>query len=98
VAAPAADQTLTSPAPTDTQTNPQNELALDGFTMFLMGPDNTAFSESNNAIWQDMKQPISEYYISSSHNTYLVGHQLVGVSTIEGYIRALLHSCRSVEC
>ena len=31
---------------------------------------------------------------------YLAGNQLVGVSTIEGYIRALLsllHSCRSVE-
>lgn len=40
---------------------------------------------------------MSDYYISSSHNTYLVGHQLVGVSTIEGYIRASLHSCRSVK-
>ncbi|KAI6042247.1 PLC-like phosphodiesterase [Pisolithus marmoratus] len=39
-------------------------------------------------IYQDMTQPLRNY--SSSHNTYLVGHQLVGDSTIEGYIRALL--------
>ncbi|TFK31912.1 1-phosphatidylinositol-4,5-bisphosphate phosphodiesterase 1 [Crucibulum laeve] len=80
---------------------PSNEsssaMTLDGFTSFLSSPDNAVFSEQSRPIWQDMTQPISEYYISSSHNTYLVGHQLVGVSTIEGYIRALLHSCRSVE-
>lgn len=72
-------------------------MTIDGFTDFLISPDNAAFSEQNDSIWQDMTRPISEYFISTSHNTYLVGHQLVGVSTIEGYIRALLHSCRSVE-
>ncbi|KAH8112886.1 PLC-like phosphodiesterase [Phellopilus nigrolimitatus] len=72
-------------------------MSLDAFTTFLLSTDNSVFSDQHGKVWQDMTRPLSEYYISSSHNTYLVGHQLVGVSTIEGYIRALLHSCRSVE-
>ncbi|KAG6835937.1 hypothetical protein H0H93_013154 [Arthromyces matolae] len=72
-------------------------LTLEGFSSFLLSPENAAFDQKNQKIWQDMTRPVSEYFISASHNTYLVGHQLIGVSTIEGYIRALLHSCRSVE-
>jgi len=72
-------------------------MTVGGFAAFLLSPENAAFSDQSDKVWQDMNAPISDYYVSSSHNTYLVGHQLVGVSTIEGYIRALLHSCRSVE-
>ncbi|GLB39507.1 putative phosphoinositide phospholipase C [Lyophyllum shimeji] len=90
--APQTDSITGSP-----QTAPSSTLTLDGFSAFLLSPDNAVFSAKDRNTWQDMTRPISEYYISSSHNTYLIGHQLVGVSTIEGYIRALLHSCRSVE-
>lgn len=55
-----------------------------------------AVSSQANAT-QDMTRPLSEYFISSSHNTYLVAGQLKGDSTIEGYIRALLQGARSVE-
>ncbi|KAG5715311.1 1-phosphatidylinositol-4,5-bisphosphate phosphodiesterase 1, partial [Termitomyces sp. T112] len=72
-------------------------LTLEGFSSFLLSPENAAFSDKNQVVWQDMTRPASEYFVSASHNTYLVGHQLIGVSTVEGYIRALLHSCRSVE-
>ncbi|PVG01669.1 hypothetical protein CPB86DRAFT_812298 [Serendipita vermifera] len=72
-------------------------LNLDGFTAYLMSSDNAPFADGHLGIHQDMNRPLSDYYISSSHNTYLVGHQLVGDSTIEGYIRVLLHSCRCVE-
>ncbi|KAH9834796.1 PLC-like phosphodiesterase [Rhodofomes roseus] len=72
-------------------------MSLKGFTTFLLSTDNSAFADQHGKIYHDMTRPLSDYYLSSSHNTYLVGHQLVGESTIEGYIRALLHSCRSVE-
>ncbi|KAF6757913.1 phosphoinositide-specific phospholipase C [Ephemerocybe angulata] len=72
-------------------------MSLEAFNSFLLSPDNAVFSDQHAQVHHDMTLPLSEYFISSSHNTYLVGHQLVGDSTIEGYIRALLHSCRSVE-
>lgn len=93
-AAPAAPAPATSPTPESAQ---PPILTLAGFTSFLMSSDNMPFTEKQGKIWQDMTRPMSEYYISSSHNTYLVGNQLVGDSTAEGYIRALLQGCRSVE-
>ena len=88
-------------SPEPNRANPEDlataSLSLEGFTAFLLSTSNSAFTEQDGSIHQDMTRPLSEYYVSSSHNTYLVGHQLVGDSTIEGYIRALLHSCRSVE-
>lgn len=72
-------------------------MKLSGFTAFLLSLDNSVFADQHGRTYHDMSRPLPEYFISSSHNTYLIGHQLVGESTIEGYIRALLHSCRSVE-
>ena len=45
----------------------------------------------------DMTHPLTDYFVSSSHNTYLVGQQWRGESTVEGYIRVLLAGCRCVE-
>lgn len=41
--------------------------------------------------------PLTDYYISTSHNTYLLGKQVHGNSSIEGYIHALQRGCRCVE-
>ncbi|KAK7397762.1 hypothetical protein QQX98_012868 [Neonectria punicea] len=44
-----------------------------------------------------LDRPMNEYIISSSHNTYLLGRQVAGQSSVEGYISALVRGCRCVE-
>ncbi|CAG8805949.1 2142_t:CDS:2, partial [Gigaspora rosea] len=70
------------------------EMNLEGFSSFLMSSDNAVFSSEHAKVYQDMTQPLSHYFIDSSHNTYLLGHQLTSESSIEGYIRALQRGCR----
>jgi phosphatidylinositol phospholipase C, delta len=45
----------------------------------------------------DRSYPLPEYFISSSHNTYLLAHQLYGSSSAEGYETALKAGSRCVE-
>lgn len=45
----------------------------------------------------DRSHALPEYFISSSHNTYLTAHQLYGSSTATAYETALLNGARCVE-
>ncbi|KAJ3392147.1 hypothetical protein HDU92_008624 [Lobulomyces angularis] len=66
------------------------------FTKFLFSEDNSIFLLSKEVV-QDMTLPLQNYFMNSSHNTYLLEDQLKGNSSIEGYIRVLLNGCRCLE-
>ncbi|XP_078392571.1 1-phosphatidylinositol 4,5-bisphosphate phosphodiesterase delta-1a isoform X1 [Cetorhinus maximus] len=72
-------------------------MTKDGFMSYLMSPAGDIFNQDHNKIYQDMTKPLNQYYISSSHNTYLTKDQLEGPSSIEAYISALNKGCRCVE-
>uniref|UniRef100_A0A8D0AFE0 Phosphoinositide phospholipase C n=1 Tax=Sander lucioperca TaxID=283035 RepID=A0A8D0AFE0_SANLU len=74
-----------------------NAMTFDGFLMYLGSSEGSIFNPRWREIFQDMSQPLCHYFISSSHNTYLMEDQLRGQSSVEGYIRALSRGCRCVE-
>ncbi|XP_039462324.1 1-phosphatidylinositol 4,5-bisphosphate phosphodiesterase delta-4 isoform X1 [Oreochromis aureus] len=74
-----------------------NAMTFDGFLMYLGSAEGSIFNPQRRGIFQDMTQPLCHYFISSSHNTYLMEDQLRGQSSVEGYIRALNRGCRCVE-
>ncbi|XP_064421527.1 1-phosphatidylinositol 4,5-bisphosphate phosphodiesterase delta-3 isoform X1 [Latimeria chalumnae] len=74
-----------------------NFMMLDGFMMYLLSREGDIFNQDHDQVYQDMTRPLSHYFISSSHNTYLTENQFGGPSSTEAYYRALMKGCRCVE-
>ena len=75
----------------------KNQLSCEGFTWFLLSEDNLVMSPERLLKMDDMDKPLSNYFIASSHNTYLTGHQLTGKAGVEMYRQVLLSGCRCIE-
>ncbi|RUS73878.1 hypothetical protein EGW08_018364 [Elysia chlorotica] len=75
----------------------KGHLSQDGFLKFLMSEDNNIIPPDKLDMSEDMDQPLAHYFINSSHNTYLTGHQFTGKSSVEMYHQVLLSGCRCIE-
>ncbi|XP_068080446.1 1-phosphatidylinositol 4,5-bisphosphate phosphodiesterase eta-2 isoform X1 [Danio rerio] len=72
-------------------------LGIDGFTNYMRSPAGDIFNPEHYQVNQDMTQPLTNYYIASSHNTYLTGDQLLSQSRVDMYAYVLQMGCRCVE-
>ncbi|CAL8353161.1 unnamed protein product [Lota lota] len=72
-------------------------LGIEGFTSFMRSPACDVFNPLHREVNQDMEQPLCNYYIASSHNTYLTGDQLLSHSKTDMYAWVLQSGCRCVE-
>uniref|UniRef100_A0A670Y2G8 Phosphoinositide phospholipase C n=1 Tax=Pseudonaja textilis TaxID=8673 RepID=A0A670Y2G8_PSETE len=71
----------------------QKEMTIEGFIRYMLSEDCGIFKMENKMVYQDMNLPLCDYFISSSHNTYLIQDQLIGPSHLWGYAKG----CRCVE-
>ncbi|XP_060115029.1 1-phosphatidylinositol 4,5-bisphosphate phosphodiesterase eta-2 [Heteronotia binoei] len=75
----------------------QGALGIDGFTNYMRCPAGDIFNPEHHQVNQDMAHPLSHYFITSSHNTYLMGDQLMSQSRVDMYAWVLQSGCRCVE-
>ncbi|KAJ5710853.1 hypothetical protein N7488_005009 [Penicillium malachiteum] len=68
--------------------------SLDAFKAYMRDPASCAQGPAKEL---DTSAPISDYFVSSSHNTYLTGNQLYSDAAASAYTSVLLQGCRSVE-
>jgi hypothetical protein len=71
-----------------------SSLKFSDFLRYMTSPITNALRPSSE---EDVSWSLSNYFISSSHNTYLTGNQLSSESSTEAYKEVLLRGCRCIE-
>ena len=89
-----AHNALESVSSGDGDSSTLNAMSLTAFKRFFLD-DNAPLPDPQATPVLD--RPLNEYFISSSHNTYLVGWQVNGQSSTEPYVDCLKQGCRCVE-
>ncbi|XP_075753864.1 1-phosphatidylinositol 4,5-bisphosphate phosphodiesterase zeta-1 [Pelodiscus sinensis] len=75
----------------------KNEMSFEGFLRYMNSYECELYRKEHRRIYQNMNYPLRDYFISSSHNTYLISDQLLGPSNLWGYSSALMKGCRCLE-
>lgn len=75
------------PNQTDARASPPESIAA-----FLSSPESDIVAPADE---NDLSHPMSHYFISSSHNTYLTGNQFYSNSSVDGYMKV---SCSLRTC
>ena len=73
-------------------------LTYSDFLSIMLSASNDAYNpqvKKRNA--NILHEPLSNYYIASSHSTYLAGDQVTGAASIDRYITVLEQNCRCIE-
>ncbi|KAI9036346.1 putative 1-phosphatidylinositol-4,5-bisphosphate phosphodiesterase Plc1 [Aspergillus affinis] len=86
---------LRTPSIPESGDEPVPRMNLDAFSSFMASSWNGIYA--SRPAQSRFDRPLNEYFISSSHNTYLLGRQVAGASSTEAYISALSQGCRCVE-
>lgn len=70
----------------------------DRFEAYLLRMENDIYDPAPERFDpKSMHRSLSEYWINSSHNTYLTGDQFQSRSSVEMYMNALYRGCRCLE-
>lgn len=75
----------------------KDTLDFNDFLRYMTSDASNVVGPLNNKTDGDLSYPLSSYFISSSHNTYLTGNQLSSDASTDAYKNVLLRGCRCIE-